>query len=122
MLAALYEIGAPTINEHMNKIFSGHELQDEATIRYFRIVQTEGSHQANSEVKQYNLQVIIAVGFKVISERGVQFRKWANHIVESFTIDGFAMDDERLKSGGSILAEEQLERVCEIRLSERKFS
>lgn len=121
MLAALYDVGVSTINEHVSKIFSDLELQEEATIRNFRIVQTEGSRQVNREVKHYNLQVIIAVGFKVNNERAVQFRKWANQIVKDFTIKGFAMDDERLKSGGTILTEqyfeEQLERVREIRLS-----
>lgn len=125
MLAALYDVEIPTINEHIKKIFSDHELQEEATIRKFRIVQTEGLRQVNREVMHYNLQIIIAVGFKVNNERAVQFRKWANQIVKEFTIKGFAMDDERLKSGGSILTEryfeEQLQRIREIRLSERKF-
>ena len=125
MLATLYDVEVPTINEHIKKIFSDHELQEEATIRKFRIVQTEGSRQVNREVKHYNLQVIIAVGFKVNNERAVQFRKWANQIVKDFTIKGFAMDDERLKRGGTILTEqyfeEQLQRIREIRLSERKF-
>ena len=125
MLAALYNVEIPTINEHIKKIFSDYELDEEATIRNFRIVQSEGSRQVNREVKHYNLQVIIAVGFKVNNERTVQFRKWANQIVKEFTIKGFAMDDERLKSGGTILTkqyfEEQLQRIREIRLSERKF-
>ncbi len=125
MLATLYDVEVPTINEHIKKIFSDHELQEEATIRKFRIVQTEGFRQVNREVKHYNLQVIIAVGFKVNNERAVQFRKWANQIVKDFTIKGFAMDDERLKRGGTILTEqyfeEQLQRIREIRLSERKF-
>ena len=125
MLAALYDIEVSTVNEHIKKIFFDHELQEEATIRKFRIVQTEGSRQVNREVKHYNLQVVISVGFKVNNERAVQFRKWANQIVKDFTIKGFAMDDERLKSGGSVLTkqyfEEQLQRIREIRLSERKF-
>ena len=125
MLATLYDVEIPTINEHIKKIFSDHELQEDATVRKFLIVQIEGSRQVNREIKHYNLQVIIAVGFKVNNERAVQFRKWANQIVKEFTIKGFAMDDERLKSGGSILTEqyfeEQLQRIREIRLSERKF-
>lgn len=125
MLATLYDVEIPTINEHIAKIFSDHELEPEATIRNFRIVQTEGSRKVNREVKHYNLQMIIAVGFKVNNERAVQFRKWANQIVKDYTIKGFAMDDERLKNGGSILTEqyfeEQLQRIREIRLSERKF-
>jgi hypothetical protein len=125
MLASLYNVEIPTINEHIKKVFSDHELEEDATIRNFRIVQTEGTRQVNREVKHYNLQVIISVGFKVNNERAVQFRKWANQIVKDFTIKGFAMDDERLKNGGSILTEqyfeEQLQRIREIRLSERKF-
>ena len=125
MLAALYSVEIPTINEHIKKIFSDHELEEGATIRKFLIVQTEGSRQVNREVKHYNLQLIIAIGFKVNNERAVQFRKWANQIVKDFTIKGFAMDDERLKNGGSIITkqyfEEQLQRIREIRLSERKF-
>ncbi len=125
MLATLYDVEIPTINEHIAKVFSDQELESGATIRNFRIVQTEGSRQVNREVKHYNLQMIISVGFKVNNERAVQFRKWANQIVKDYTIKGFAMDDERLKNGGTILTEqffeEQLQRVREIRLSERKF-
>ncbi|EHQ90667.1 hypothetical protein DesyoDRAFT_3673 [Desulfosporosinus youngiae DSM 17734] len=125
MLATLYDVDVRTINEHIQKIYEDNELEMGATIRNFRIVQTEGSRQVSRDVKHYNLQMIIAIGFKVNNERAVQFRKWANQIVKEYTIKGFAMDDERLKNGGSILAEEyfeeQLQRVREIRLSERKF-
>jgi len=125
MMATLYDVEIPTINEHIAKIFSDHELESQATIRNFRIVQTEGSRKVNREVKHYNLQMIISIGFKVNNERAIQFRKWANQIVKDYTIKGFAMDDERLKNGGSILTEqyfeEQLQRIREIRLSERKF-
>ena len=100
-------------------------MQEEATIRKFRIVQSEGGRQVNRDVIHYNLQMIIAVGFKVNNDRAVQFRKWANAIVKDYTIKGWVMDDERLKNGGSVLTEkyfeEQLERIREIRLSERKF-
>ena len=94
MLATLYDVEIPTINEHIGKILSDHELEAEATIRNFRIVQTEGKRRVSREVKHYNLQIIIAVGFKVNNERVVQFRKWANQIVKDSTIKGFAMDDE----------------------------
>jgi len=80
MLATLYDVEIPTINEHIAKVFSDQELESEATIRNFRIVQTEGLRQVNREVKHYNLQMIISVGFKVNNERAVQFRKWANHM------------------------------------------
>lgn len=125
MLAVLYEVDVRTINYHIKKIFEDSELQEEATIQNFRIVQTEGARQVERNVEHYNLQMIIAVGFKVNSQRAVQFRKWVNKIAKDYTIKGFAMDDERLKNDGSILTkkyfEEQLERIREIRASERKF-
>jgi len=125
MLAVLYEVETNTINYHIKKIFEDLELAEDSTIRKFRIVQTEGNRQVSREVEHYNLQMIIAVGFKVNSERAVQFRKWVNTIAKEYTIKGFAMDDERLKNDGSILTkkyfEEQLERIREIRSSERKF-
>ena len=86
MMATLYGVEINTINEHIKKIYSDAELQEEATIRKFRIVQTEGNRQVSREVIHYNLQMIIAVGFKVNNERAVQFRKWANTIVKDFTI------------------------------------
>ena len=97
MMATLYDVGLPTINEHIKKIYADSELEESATIRNFRIVQTEGSRQATRDTKHYNLQMIIAVGFKVNNERAVQFRKWANGIVKDYTIKGWVMDDERLK-------------------------
>ena len=125
MLAILYEVETNTINYHIKKIFDDLELTEDSTIRKFRIVQTEGNRQVSREVEHYNLQMIIAVGFKVNSERAVQFRKWVNSIAKEYTIKGYAMDDERLKNDGSILTkkyfEEQLERIREIRSSERKF-
>lgn len=125
MLAVLYEVEPNTINYHIKKIFEDSELEETATIRKFRIVQTEGARQVSRDIDHYNLQMIIAVGFKVNSERAVQFRKWVNNIAKEYTIKGFAMDDERLKNDGSILTkkyfEEQLERIREIRSSERKF-
>lgn len=125
MLAVLYDVEIPTINEHIAKIYSDHELEPEATIRNFRIVQTEGSRQVTREVKHYNLQMIIAVGFKINSDRAVQFRKWVNKIAKDYTIQGWVMDDERLKNGGSVLTEKYydklLEKIREIRLSERRF-
>ena len=97
MMATLYDVGLPTINEHIKKIYADSELEESATIRNFRIVQTEGSRQVTRDTKHYNLQMIIAVGFKVNNERAVQFRKWANGIVKDYTIKGWVMDDERLK-------------------------
>lgn len=124
MMAALYDVGLPTINEHIKKIYSDGELTEEATIRKFRIVQTEGVRQVNREVTHYNLQLIIAVGFKVNNQRAVQFRKWAGQIVKDHTIQGWTMDVERLKKGHMFTDEyfeRQLQQIREIRLSERKF-
>ena len=122
MLAVLYEVEANTINYHIKKIFEDSELEEDSVIRNFRITASDGK---SYDTKHYNLQMIIAVGFKVNSERAVQFRKWVNNIAKEYTIKGFAMDDERLKNDGSILTkkyfEEQLERIREIRSSERKF-
>ena len=124
MLATLYDVEVPTINYHIKKIFRDSELQPEATIRKFLIVQSEGSREVSRAVEHYNLQMIIAVGFKVNSERAVQFRKWVNQIAKEYTIKGWVMDDERLKRGTYLTDkyfEEQLARVREIRASERKF-
>ena len=124
MMATLYDVGLPTINEHIKKIYADSELEEAATIRNFRIVQTEGSRQVTRDTKHYSLQMIIAVGFKVNSERAVQFRKWINQIAKDYTIKGWVMDDERLKRGTYLTEkyfDEQLERIREIRASERKF-
>ena len=124
MLATLYDVEVPTINYHIKKIFRDSELQSEATIRKFLIVQNEGTREVSRAVEHYNLQMIIAVGFKVNSERAVQFRKWVNQIAKEYTIKGWVMDDERLKRGTYLTDkyfEEQLARVREIRASERKF-
>lgn len=124
MMATLYDVDVRTINYHIGKVFADSELEESATIRKFRIVQTEGPRQVQREVNHYNLQMIIAVGFKVNNERAAQFRKWANGIVKDYTIKGWVMDDERLKRGTYLTDkyfDEQLERIREIRASERKF-
>ncbi len=125
MMAGLYDVDVRTISDHIKKVYSDSELEELATIRKFRIVQTEGSRQVQRETNHYNLQMIIAVGFKVNNERAVQFRKWANRIVKDYTIKGWVMDEERLKNGGSVLTVEYfdrlLEQIREIRLSERRF-
>ena len=124
MMAVLYDASVSTINEHIKNILADHELQEEATIRNFRIVQTERDRAVTRSVKHYGLQMIIAVGFKVNSERAVQFRKWVNRITKEYTIKGWVMDSERLKKGSFLTDkyfEELLERVREIRASERKF-
>jgi len=124
MIAALYDVNVRTVNEHIKKIYSDEELSEEATIRKFRIVQIEGSRQVNREVIHYNLQMIIAVGFKVNNDRAVRFRKWSGQIVKDYTIQGWTMDKERLKKGHMFTDEyfeRQLQSIREIRLSERKF-
>lgn len=122
MMGQLYDVATHTINYHLKRVFADSELQEDAVIRNFRITAADGK---SYDTRHYNLAAIIAVGYKVNSERAVQFRKWATGIVEEFAVKGFAMDDERLKSGGSVLTEkyfeEQIQRVREIRLSERKF-
>lgn len=124
MMAQLYDVSLPTINEHIKKIYGDGELIEEATIRKFRIVQMEGTRQVNREVIHYNLQMIVAVGFKVNNDRAVRFRKWSGQIVKDYTIQGWTMDKERLKKGHMFTDEyfeRQLENIREIRLSERKF-
>ena len=124
MMATLYDVDVRTINEHIKKIYRDSELEETSTIRKFRIVQSEGSRQVNRNVNHYNLQMIIAVAFKVNSERAVQFRTWVNQIAKDYTIKGWAMDVERIKRGTYLTEkyfDEQLERIREIRASERKF-
>ena len=124
MMATLYDVDVRTISDQIKKVYSDSELEETATIRKFRIVQTEGPRQVQREVNHYNLQMIIAVGFKVNNERAAQFRKWANGIVKDYTIKCWVMDDERLKRGTYLTDkyfDEQLERIREIRASERKF-
>ena len=124
MMAVLYDVSLPTINQHIKKIYADRELTEEATIRKFRIVQEEGTRKVNRELTHYNLQMIIAVGFKVNNQRAVQFRKWAGQIVKDYTIQGWTMDAERLKKGHMFTDEyfdRQLQQIREIRLSERKF-
>lgn len=122
MLGTLYDVETNTINYHLKKIFSDSELEENSVIRNFRITAKDGK---SYNTKHYNLSAIIAVGYKVNSERAVQFRKWAMGIIKEYTIKAYVMDDERLKNDGTILGkkyfEEQLERIREIRLSERKF-
>ena len=121
MMAVLYDVDVRTINYHIKKIFEDNELQENSVIRKFRITASDGK---NYNTSHYSLQMIIAVGFKVNSERAVQFRKWVNSIASEYTIKGWVMDDERLKQGTYLTDkyfDEQLERIREIRASERKF-
>jgi len=122
MMGILYNVGTNTINYHLHKLYEDGEIDEASVIRKFRITANDGKEY---NTMHYNLKAIIAVGNKVDSPKAVQFRKWANTIIEEYTVKGYAMDDERLKKGGSILTKEYfeqlLERIREIRLSERKF-
>lgn len=122
MMGLLYSVEPNTVTYHLQKAFKTGELDEDSVTRIFRVTASDGKQY---DTKHYNLKAIISVGNKVDSPRAVQFRKWANDIIEEYTIKGFAMDDDRLKNGGTILTkdyfEEQLQRIREIRLSERRF-
>ncbi len=122
MMGVLYDVETHTINYHLKKVFGDSELEETSVVRKFRITAADGK---TYDTQHYKLPAIIAVGYKVNSERAVQFRKWATGIIEQFTIKAYVMDDERIKAGGSVLTdqyfEEQLQRIREIRVSERKF-
>ena len=124
LLAELFQKDVRTINEHVQNIYQEGELAPEATIRKFRIVQTEGKREVERGVDFYNLDVIIAVGYRVKSHRGTQFRRWATERLREYLVKGFTMDDERLKEGRNIGADyfdELLERIRDIRASEKRF-
>jgi hypothetical protein len=121
MMAALYDVSVAAINQHLKRIFEDGELREEAVVKKYLITATDGK---NYNTNHYNLQAIIAVGFKVNNQRAVQFRKWAGQIVKDHTIQGWTMDVERLKKGHMFTDEyfeRQLQQIREIRLSERKF-
>ena len=121
MMAALYDVSVPAINQHLRRIFDDSELVENSVIKKYLITAADGK---NYQTNHYNLQAIIAVGFKINNERAVRFRKWANGIVKDYTIKGWVMDDERLKRGTYLTEkyfDEQLERIREIRAGERKF-
>lgn len=121
MMATLYDVDVRTVNYHVKKIFGDSELQEDSVIRKFRITAEDGKKY---NTNHYSLEMIIAVGFKVNSERAVQFRKWVNQIAKDYTIKGWVMDVERIKRGTYLTEkyfDEQLERIREIRASERKF-
>ena len=121
MMAALYDVSVPAINQHLKRIFSDNELAEFSVVKQYLTTAADGK---GYQTKHYSLQAIIAVGFKIENERAVQFRKWANQIVKDYAIQGWTMDSERLKHGGKLtdeFFERQLEKIREIRLSERKF-
>ena len=121
MMVTLYDVSVSAINQHLKRIFEDNELVEESVIKKYLITASDGKSYST---KHYNLQAIIAVGFKVNNERAVRFRKWAGQIVKDYTIQGWTMDKERLKKGHMFTDEyfeRQLENIREIRLSERKF-
>lgn len=123
-ISQLFNVSVPTINEHLQNIFQTGELEQVSTIRNFRIVQREGSRDVTRQIDFYNLDVVIAVGYRVNSYQATQFRIWATNTLKEFIIKGFVMDDERLKQGkhfGKDYFNELIERVREIRASERRF-
>lgn len=124
MMAELYGVSKQSISQHINRIYVDGELTPETTVKKYLTVQTEGKRQVSRNQEHYNLQLIIAVGFKVNNQRAVQFRKWAGQIVKDHTIQGWTMDVDRLKKGHMFTDEyfeRQLQQIREIRLSERKF-
>ena len=127
LMGELFDRDVRTINEHLKNLYEEEELTPKATIRKFRIVRMEGSREVKREIEHYNLQAILAVGFRVKSPRGTQFRRWANTRLQEYLVKGFTMDDERLKNpdikGTSAVPDyfdELLERIREIRASERR--
>lgn len=124
LMAELFAVSVPTINEHLKNIYETGELSREATIRKFRIVQTEGGRDVARQVDFYNLDAIISVGYRVNSVRATQFRQWATQVLREFAIKGYVLDKKRLENGaflGEDYFERLLEEIREIRLSERKF-
>lgn len=125
LMADLFGVGVPAINKHLKNIFESGELAEAATLSKMEIVRTEGGREVRREVDFYNLDAIIAVGYRVNSYQATQFRIWATRTLKEFIIKGFVMDDERLKQGGTVFGvdyfEELLERIREIRASERRF-
>ncbi|HQH27050.1 MAG TPA: virulence RhuM family protein, partial [Oligoflexia bacterium] len=123
-MAELFQKDVRTINEHIKNIFEEGELTQERTIRKFRIVQTEGSREVSREIEFYNLDLIISVGYRVKSHRGTQFRIWATERLREYIVKGFTLDDQRLKEGKNIGADyfdELLDRIRDIRASEKRF-
>ena len=124
MMATLFDVTPPTINEHLKNIFATGELDEKATIRKFRIVQKEGARQVNRDVDHYNLDAVISVGYRVNSIRATQFRRWATQVLKQFAIRGYVIDKKRMENGtalGEDYFERLLEEIREIRLSERRF-
>ena len=126
-MADLFQVKVPTVNEHLKKLYAEGEIRPEATIRQYLMVRQEGRRQVNRHIDHYNLDAILAVGYRVRSSRGTQFRRWATERLREYLVKGFTLDDERLKNppvAGSVAPdrfEELLERIRDIRASERRM-
>ena len=125
LIADLFQIGVNTVNHHLKEIYDERELERAATIRQYRIVRIEGQREVNREIEHYSLPAILAIAYRVRSQRGTQFRQWATARLSEFLLKGFAMDGERLKNppgtGVPDYFDELLERICDIRASERRM-
>ena len=124
MMAQLFDVSVPTINEHLKDIYESEELERNTTIRKFRIVQTEGSRQVTRNIDHYNLDAVISVGYRVNSIRATQFRRWATQVLARYAKTGYVIDRKRMENGaflGEDYFERLLEEIREIRLSERRF-
>ena len=123
-MADLFGVGVPTISHHLKEIYKSHELNEMATVRKIRTVQTEGGREVGRDLDFFNLDAIIAVGYRVNSREATQFRIWATRVLREYLVKGFVLDDERLKQGkrlGKDYFDELLERIRSIRASERRF-
>jgi len=121
-LAELYQVGVNTINYHINQIYKDRELEKEATIRNYRIVQAEANREVSRSVEYYNLEIILAIGYRVRSPRGIEFRRWASERLKEYIVKGFVLDDERLKGHNTLTDyfDELLARIRDIRASEKR--
>jgi hypothetical protein len=124
MMAALFDVGLPNINEHLKNIFESGELTRDATIRKFRTVQSEGNRDVSRNLEYYNLDAVISVGYRINSKRATQFRQWATRVLREFAVKGYVLDKKRMENGtflGKDYFERLLAEIREIRLSERRF-
>lgn len=124
MMAALFDVTNKTVSEHLINVFESGELDREATVRNFRIVQMEGTRQVTRSIDHYNLDAVISVGYRINSVRATQFRRWATQVLKQYAITGYVLDRKRMENGaflGEDYFERLLEEIREIRLSERRF-
>lgn len=124
LIAKLFDVNIPNINEHLRNIFSSKELNESSTIRKFRIVRKEGGREVSREIDHYNLEVIISLGYRVNSERATDFRRWATRVLKDYAVKGYVLDDERLKNGAYLNQQyfkDLILEIRDIRESERNF-